>query len=136
MSSTFLMRMARTASRSEVLEVEEEEQRFLVVEPAPEVVVGQWTTKAEYIRSPVEKGEEEEWKRRLKGLADSGFSPVWRKILDPAAAASEFTSDGAFTAGHVHQHAISFARRKFLLFVVAAAVNAEIISITNATELL
>ncbi|GLT82455.1 hypothetical protein SLE2022_008230 [Rubroshorea leprosula] len=71
MSSTFLMRMARTASRSEVLEVEEEEQRFLVVEPAPVVVVGQWTTKAEYSRSPVEKGEEEEWKRRLKGLADS-----------------------------------------------------------------
>ncbi|GKV21461.1 hypothetical protein SLEP1_g31439 [Rubroshorea leprosula] len=63
MSSTFLRRMARMASRSEVLEVEEEERQFLVVEPTPEVVVEQWMTKAEYIHLPEEKGEEEERKR-------------------------------------------------------------------------
>ncbi|GKV48246.1 hypothetical protein SLEP1_g55072 [Rubroshorea leprosula] len=58
MTSTFLRRMTWTASRPEVLEVEEEERWFLVVELAPEVVVEQWTRKAKYIRLQKEKGEE------------------------------------------------------------------------------
>ncbi|GLT82454.1 hypothetical protein SLE2022_008220 [Rubroshorea leprosula] len=65
-----------------------------------------------------------------------GSVPFGERSSTQQLLASEFTSDGALTAGHVHQHAISFAGRKLLLFVVAAAVNAEIISITNATELL